>query len=191
MILLIDNYDSFTYNLFQLVEELGHPCKVARNDAITANEVAALAPSAILISPGPGRPENSGVCLELVKRFAGFVPIFGVCLGLQAIGEAFGGNVVRAPRAKHGKVSGISHANSSLFRGVANPFPAARYHSLVVERSSLPACLEVTCETSDGLVMGLRHRSLAVEGVQFHPESVATVEGRRIVQNFLREIPRD
>ncbi len=185
MILLIDNYDSFTYNLYQLIEELQYTCVVKRNDEITTDEIAVLQPDAIVISPGPGHPDESGVTLSAIRDFAGKIPIFGVCLGHQAIGAAFGGKVIRAPQPKHGKVSLIRHDDIGIFSGIANPFPAARYHSLILERGSLPDCLSVTCETEDGLVMGIRHKTLNIEGVQFHPESIATKDGALILGSFL------
>jgi anthranilate synthase/aminodeoxychorismate synthase-like glutamine amidotransferase len=185
VILLIDNYDSFTYNLYQMVESLGYRCVVKRNDAITLEEIELLRPQAILLSPGPGYPCEAGITLPLIRKFSEMYPIFGVCLGHQAIGEAFGGKVVRALKPKHGKISPIFHQNSGIFESLENPFEATRYHSLVVERSSLPSCLEVTCETQDGLIMGLKHRTLPIEGVQFHPESVATMAGSLILKHFL------
>jgi anthranilate synthase/aminodeoxychorismate synthase-like glutamine amidotransferase len=190
MILLIDNYDSFTYNLKQCIEALGRPCQVVRNDAITISEIAALTGlDAIVISPGPGRPFEAGISLETIRRFGGQIPILGVCLGHQAIGEAFGGNVIRAPRPKHGKISVIRHAGQGLFKGLKASLRVTRYHSLIIERSTLPSCLEITAETSDGLIMGVRHRGLPggapVEGVQFHPESIATEKGEEILENFL------
>lgn len=186
MILVIDNYDSFTYNLVQYLGELGAEMVVRRNDEVTLDEVERLAPQRILVSPGPGRPAAAGVSLALIKRFAGRVPILGVCLGHQAIGEAFGGRVVRAAAVRHGKASEIQHDGKSLFRELASPFAAGRYHSLIVERASLPACLEVSAETSDGVIMGLRHREQQVEGVQFHPESILTPVGKSLLANFLK-----
>jgi anthranilate synthase component 2 len=185
MILLVDNYDSFTYNVYQLIETLGFECKVVRNDAITPDDVAALKPEVIVISPGPGNPDEAGVSLQLITQFAPSVPILGVCLGHQAIGQAFGGKVIRAKSQRHGKTSRVKHCGNGMYEGVPNPFVAARYHSLVVERESLPDCLEVTAETDDGIIMGVRHKTLVVEGFQFHPESVATPEGRILVKNFL------
>ena len=185
MILLVDNYDSFTYNVYQLIETLGFECKVVRNDAITPDDVAALKPEVIVISPGPGNPDEAGVSLQLITQFAPSVPILGVCLGHQAIGQAFGGKVIRAKSQRHGKTSSVKHCGNGMYEGVPNPFVAARYHSLVVERESLPDCLEVTAETDDGIIMGVRHKTLVVEGFQFHPESVATPEGRILVKNFL------
>jgi para-aminobenzoate synthetase component 2 len=185
MILLLDNYDSFTYNLAQLLGQLQQEVVVRRNDRITCDEIAALAPERIVISPGPGTPRRAGITLELIRRFAGQIPILGVCLGHQAIGEAFGGRVVRAPYLMHGKTSEIRHDDRGVFRGLPNPFTATRYHSLIVERRSLPRCLEISAETPDGLIMGLRHRRFAVEGVQFHPESVLTDTGPQLLRNFL------
>jgi anthranilate synthase component 2 len=185
MIALIDNYDSFTYNLAQYLGELGAEVRVFRNDEISVDQVAALAPSHVVISPGPGTPDDAGITLGLIARLAGSVPVLGVCLGHQAIGQAFGGKVVRARRVMHGKVSRIRHDGGGVFIGVPDEFVATRYHSLVVERESLPACLGVTAQSEDGEIMGLRHRSLAVEGVQFHPEALLTEHGHRMLKNFL------
>lgn len=185
MILVIDNYDSFTYNLVQYLGELGAELEVHRNDRITVDEIAARRPERIVISPGPGTPERAGVTMDVIRRLGREVPILGVCLGHQAIGAVFGGRVVRAPVLMHGKTSLIYHHGGRLFRGVENPFVATRYHSLIVERESLPDCLEVTAETEDGLIMGLRHREYPIEGVQFHPESILTTAGKRILANFL------
>jgi len=187
MILVIDNYDSFTYNLVQYLGELGGDVVVRRNDEITADEIESNLPSRILISPGPGRPDDAGISLELISRFGGRVPILGVCLGHQAIGQVFGGRVVRASTVVHGKASEIQHDGRSIFKGLNSPFKAGRYHSLVVERESLPACLEVSAETNDGVIMGLRHREKQIEGVQFHPESVLTSVGKTLLANFLRQ----
>jgi len=186
-ILLIDNYDSFTYNLAQYLGELGHAPVVRRNDDITLDEVEALAPDRIVISPGPGRPEDAGISVEVIRRLGPRVPIFGVCLGHQAIGYAFGGDVGRAPVLMHGKVSSVHHDGRGVFSGVAEPFVAGRYHSLVVNEPA-PAALEVSARTDDGVVMGLRHREWPLHGVQFHPESVLTGEGKKILRNFL-ELP--
>ena len=186
MILVIDNYDSFTYNLVQYLGELGGEVMVRRNDEITLDEIEGVLPSRILISPGPGRPEDAGISVELIKHFAGRVPILGVCLGHQAIGQVFGGRVVRAARVVHGKASEIVHDGKSIFRDLDSPFKAGRYHSLIVERESLPACLEVSAETRDGVIMGLRHREKKIEGVQFHPESILTPAGKQLLSNFLR-----
>ena len=185
MILVIDNYDSFTFNLAQYLGELGQDLKVFRNDAITVDEIAGLKPERIVISPGPGRPENSGIIVETIQKLAGKIPILGVCLGHQAIGAAFGGEVVRAPSIMHGKTSRIYHDGETIFRGVENPFTATRYHSLVVSPASLPGCLEVSARTEDGVIMGLRHRVYPVEGVQFHPESILTTVGKNLLANFL------
>jgi len=186
MIALIDNYDSFTYNLAQYLGELGAEVRVFRNDQISLDEVAALAPSHVVLSPGPGTPDEAGIMLGLIARLAGSVPLLGVCLGHQAIGQAFGGKVVRAGRVMHGKTSRIRHDGGGVFAGVPDEFVATRYHSLVVERESLPACLAVTAQSEDGEIMGLRHRGLAVEGVQFHPEALLTEHGHALLQNFLK-----
>ncbi len=185
MILVIDNYDSFTYNLVQYLGELGAELVVYRNDQISLEEIADIAPEKIVISPGPCTPNEAGISVVLVQNFAGKIPILGVCLGHQSIGQAFGGKVVGAPTIMHGKVSEIYHRGQSIFKGLPDPFIATRYHSLVVERESLPACLEITAETDDGVIMGLRHRDMAVDGVQFHPESILTGEGKNLLQNFL------
>jgi len=185
MIALIDNYDSFTYNLAQYLGELGAEVRVFRNDQISVDEVAALAPSHVVLSPGPGTPDDAGITLELITRLAGNVPLLGVCLGHQAIGQAFGGKVVRAGKVMHGKVSRIHHDGGGVFAGVPDEFVATRYHSLVVERASLPQCLAVSAQSEDGEIMGLRHRGLAVEGVQFHPEALLTEHGHAMLQNFL------
>jgi para-aminobenzoate synthetase component 2 len=185
MILVIDNYDSFTYNLVQYLGEAGDEIVVKRNDQTTLGEIEARVPSRIVISPGPGRPGEAGISMALIEQFAGRVPILGVCLGHQAIGEVFGGRVVRASTVVHGKASEIRHDGRSIFRGLDPSFKAGRYHSLIVERASLPACLEISAETSDGVIMGLRHRELKVEGVQFHPESILTPAGKHLMSNFL------
>lgn len=186
MILVIDNYDSFTYNLVQYLGEMGEELRVVRNDKITPDEIAEMAPDKLLISPGPCDPEHAGVSVETIKRFAGEIPILGVCLGHQSIGYAFGGRIVRADRLMHGKTSPILHEGQGVFAGMPRPFAATRYHSLLIERETLPDCLEVTAETAEGEIMGVRHKTLPVEGVQFHPESVLTEEGRRILENFVR-----
>ncbi len=186
MILLLDNYDSFTYNLAQYLGQLGEKLEVRRNDQITVAEVVRLAPERIVISPGPGIPQRAGITVELICRFAGEIPILGVCLGHQAIGHAFGGRVVRAPEILHGKTSEIHHDGKTIFRKLPQPFTATRYHSLVVARKGLPRELEISAETADGTIMGLRHRKLRVEGVQFHPESILTDAGMQLLQNFLR-----
>jgi para-aminobenzoate synthetase component 2 len=185
MILLIDSYDSFTYNLAQYLGQLGETLVVRRNDQITLDEIAALQPARIVLSPGPGIPQRAGILVPLVKRFAGEIPILGVCLGHQAIGHAFGGRVIRAGKIMHGKTSEIYHDNKTIFRGLPKPFSATRYHSLIVERRSLPKCLAISAETEDGTIMGLRHREFLVEGVQFHPESVLTGSGLDLLRNFL------
>ena len=185
MILLLDNYDSFTYNLAQYLGQMGQTLLVRRNDQITLDEIADLAPERIVISPGPGTPRQAGISIPIIERFAGKIPILGVCLGHQAIGDAFGGRVIRAKKIMHGKTSEIHHDGETIFRDLPQNFPATRYHSLVVERKSLPSELEISAETDDGTIMGLRHRKMKVEGVQFHPESVLTGEGYRLLQNFL------
>jgi len=185
MILVIDNYDSFTYNLVQYLGELGCELQVYRNDAISINKIRRLKPERILISPGPGVPKDAGITIETIRAFAGELPILGVCLGNQAIGEAFGGKVIRAPYLMHGKTSEICHDSATIFRGIPYRFKATRYHSLIVEKDELPDSLEVSATTPDGLIMGLRHRQFPVEGVQFHPESVMTEHGKKLLQNFL------
>jgi anthranilate synthase/aminodeoxychorismate synthase-like glutamine amidotransferase len=186
MILVIDNYDSFTYNLVQYLGELGARLEVRRNDQATVEEIERMAPERIVISPGPKTPSEAGICLDVIHKFSGRTPILGVCLGHQAIGQAFGGRVVRAPEIMHGKTSFISHDGKTIFAGLPNPFPATRYHSLIVERSSLPDCLEISADVSNGLIMGLRHKKMNVEGVQFHPESVLTEAGKQLLANFLK-----
>ncbi|MFY7953140.1 MAG: anthranilate synthase component II [Armatimonadaceae bacterium] len=186
MILVIDNYDSFTFNIVQYLGEMGQEIVVRRNDAITLDEIAALRPDRLLISPGPCSPAEAGVSVGAIQRFAGEIPIFGVCLGHQSIGHAFGGRIVRAGRLMHGKTSRIRHDAQGVFRGMPQEFPATRYHSLVIEKSSLPDCLEATAwSVDDGEIQGVRHRTLPVEGVQFHPESVLTEGGKRILANFV------
>ena len=186
MLLLIDNYDSFTYNLVHFLGELGAEVAVRRNDAISVDEALRMNVKGIVLSPGPCDPDRAGICLELVEKAAGKLPLLGVCLGHQTIGQVFGGKVVRAPLPMHGKVSKISHGNEGVFAGLPNPFTATRYHSLVVERSSLPDCLEITAECDEGLIMGLRHKELDIHGVQFHPESIATENGHALLANFLK-----
>ncbi len=186
MLIIIDNYDSFTYNLVHYLGELGADCRVFRNDAIAVEEVMALRPQGIVLSPGPGYPQGAGICLDLVKQAAGAVPLLGVCLGHQAIGQAFGGRIVRAPKLMHGKLSAIRHDGGGLFDGLPQGFEATRYHSLTVERDSLPAALEVNAETDRGVIMGLRHSEWPVFGVQFHPESIASEHGHALLANFLR-----
>ncbi len=185
MFLLIDNYDSFTYNLYHYLCELGVEVKVWRNDALSVDDVAALAPEGIVLSPGPCTPNEAGICLSLVERLGGQIPIMGVCLGHQTIGQVFGGKVIRAPQPMHGKVSPIHHRARGVFAGLPNGFLATRYHSLIVERSSLPDCLAITAETDDGLIMGLEHKTMPIHGVQFHPESIASEHGHKILQNFI------
>ncbi len=185
MILVIDNYDSFTYNLVQYLGELGAEIEVRRNDQITIEEIERMAPERIVISPGPKTPSEAGICLDVIRTFSGRTPILGVCLGHQAIGQAFGGKVIRAPEIMHGKTSAISHDGKTIFSGLPNPFPATRYHSLIVERDSLPDCLAVSATSPDGLIMGFRHKEMKVEGVQFHPESVLTNSGKQLLENFL------
>jgi anthranilate synthase component 2 len=185
MLLMIDNYDSFTYNLVQYFGQLGEEVVVHRNDRITLEQIEQLAPERIVISPGPCSPNEAGISIPLIKHFAGKVPILGVCLGHQAIGAAFGGDVVRSAHLMHGKTSPIHHDEKGLFKGLPNPFEATRYHSLIVERSTLPDCLEVTAWVTEGEIMGMRHRELPLWGVQFHPESILTVQGMDILRNFL------
>ena len=185
MLLMIDNYDSFTYILVQYLAELGADVRVYRNDAITLDEVAALAPTQIVVSPGPCTPSEAGISVPLIQRFAGQIPILGVCLGHQAIGQAFGGRIVRAQRVMHGKLSPVTHDNRGVFQGIASPFTVTRYHSLAIERDHVPAGLEVTATADDGEIMGVRHRQFAVEGVQFHPEAILTEHGMRLLGNFL------
>ena len=188
MILLLDNYDSFTYNLYQYLCELGAAVEVRRNDKVSVAEVKALGPERIVISPGPCTPEEAGIAVELIRHFAGRTPILGVCLGHQAIGAAFGGRIVRAPTLMHGKLSAIAHDGRGVFAGLPQGFMATRYHSLAVQRETLPPALEVTAEADDGVIMGLRHRDYAVEGVQFHPEAILTEHGHELLRNFL-ELP--
>jgi anthranilate synthase/aminodeoxychorismate synthase-like glutamine amidotransferase len=185
MLLVIDNYDSFTYNLVQYLGELGQEVRVVRNDEIAAADIAGLAPSKIVISPGPCTPNEAGISLEVIQTYAGKIPILGVCLGHQAIGQAFGGKIVRAARVMHGKTSQISHDGRGMFTGLPNPFQATRYHSLLIERSSVPACLEIVAESPAGEIMAVRHTSLPIEGVQFHPESFLTTSGKDLLRNFL------
>ncbi|RBW49041.1 anthranilate synthase component II [Marinobacter sp. F3R11] len=191
MLLMIDNYDSFTYNVVQYLAELGADVQVHRNDEITVAQIEALNPERLVISPGPCTPNEAGVSMEVIRHFAGKIPILGICLGHQAIGQVFGGNIIRAGRVMHGKVSPVFHNDTGVFRGLSNPLQATRYHSLAIEQSSLPECLEMTAWTrnSDGSVeeiMGVRHKTLAIEGVQFHPESIMSEEGHELLRNFLR-----
>ncbi len=185
MLVVIDNYDSFTYNLVQYFGELGAEMKVLRNDVVTVDELRDLGPTRICVSPGPCTPNEAGISCEVIESFGGEIPIFGVCLGHQSIGQVYGGEVVRAKELMHGKTSMIHHEGRSVFKGLANPFEATRYHSLIVKKESLPDCLEVTAWTEDGVIMGLKHKDLNVHGVQFHPESILTDSGKRILQNFL------
>ena len=185
MILLLDNYDSFTYNLAQYLGQMGQDLEIRRNDQVTLDEIQDLRPERIVISPGPCTPKEAGISVPLIQRFAGKIPILGVCLGHQAIGAAFGGRVIRAQKIMHGKTSEIQHDGKTIFRGLPQAFVATRYHSLIVERKSLPRTLEISAETSDGTIMGLRHRKLRVEGVQFHPESILTSAGFHLLENFL------
>ena len=185
MILLLDNYDSFTYNLAQYLGELGCQVEVHRNDRISVEQIAQRKPDRIVISPGPCTPQEAGICVELIQKLAGTIPILGVCLGHQAIGAAFGGKIIRAPKLFHGKTSQIRHAGSGVFRGLPNPFTATRYHSLIVERKSLPRELQITAETDDDIIMGMQHRKYPLMGVQFHPESVLTESGKQLLKNFL------
>jgi anthranilate synthase/aminodeoxychorismate synthase-like glutamine amidotransferase len=185
VILLVDNYDSFTYNLAQYLGELGCQVEVHRNDKISVEDIIRRKPQKIVISPGPCTPQEAGICVELIQKLAGKIPILGVCLGHQAIGAAFGGKIIRAPKLFHGKTSDIEHDGKGVFRKLTNPFTATRYHSLIVERKSLPRELTITAETQDGIIMGMRHKRYPLEGVQFHPESVLTIAGKELLQNFL------
>ena len=186
MLLVIDNYDSFTYNLVQYLGELGETIEVRRNNRVTLDEIEQLRPERIVISPGPGTPDDAGVSLNVIQRFGGRIPLLGVCLGHQSIGQVFGGRVIRAPELMHGKASEINHDGKTIFAGVANRFLAGRYHSLIVERDTLPDCLEISASTADNIIMGLRHRELKIEGVQFHPESILTTHGKKLLANFLK-----
>ncbi|MEW6543327.1 MAG: aminodeoxychorismate/anthranilate synthase component II [Nitrospirota bacterium] len=186
MLLMVDNYDSFTYNLVQYFGELGEDVRVYRNDKITVEEIEALRPQRLVISPGPCTPKEAGVSVETIRHFAGHLPVLGVCLGHQSLAVAFGGEVIRADRLMHGKTSMIHHDGKTIFRDLPNPFEATRYHSLLVNRANLPDCLEVSAETAEGEIMGLRHRTLCVEGVQFHPESILTAAGMDLLRNFLK-----
>ena len=187
MLLVIDNYDSFTYNLVQYMGELGATVEVRRNDRVTLDEIEnRLRPERIVISPGPGTPNDAGITLDVIQRFAGKIPLLGVCLGHQSIGQAFGGKVVRAPELMHGKASDVHHDGRTIFAGLGDQIRAGRYHSLIVEKESLPSCLEISARTADDIIMGLRHRELKVEGVQFHPESILTSDGKQLLANFLK-----
>jgi len=188
MILIIDNYDSFTYNLVQLIAQHTDEYEVFRNDKISFDEITAKKPNGILLSPGPKRPEDAGICIELIQRFASTIPIFGVCLGMQAIGVAFGGKIIRANTLMHGKTSLIHHDGKSVFENIANPFVATRYHSLVIAKDNFPNELEISATTDDGTIMGLRHKTFPLEGVQFHPESILTTEGEKIMGNWMKNI---
>lgn len=188
MILMIDNYDSFTYNLVQYIEEIGTPVTVVRNDIMGLEEIEALNPSAVVISPGPGGPKDAGISMAVIERFSGKLPVLGVCLGHQSIAETFGGKIIGAQRLMHGKTSTITADGEGIFTGVKKPFQAMRYHSLAVERGSLPDCLKVTAESEDGEIMGLRHKSHPTEGIQFHPESIMTTIGKRLLRNFVKMI---
>ncbi|GGA48391.1 aminodeoxychorismate/anthranilate synthase component II [Psychrobacillus lasiicapitis] len=187
MILMIDNYDSFTYNLVQYIGEIGVEVKVVRNDELTINEIERLAPQVIVVSPGPCTPNEAGISLEVITHFAGKIPIFGVCLGHQSIGQAFGGKVIRAERLMHGKTSPVYHDDKGVNEHMPNPFHATRYHSLLVEKESLPDCLEVTSWTEEGEIMGLRHKEFPIEGVQYHPESIMTQDGKKLIRNFIEK----
>ncbi|HEX8949924.1 MAG TPA: aminodeoxychorismate/anthranilate synthase component II [Dissulfurispiraceae bacterium] len=186
MLLMIDNYDSFTYNVVQYLGELGEEVRVFRNDKITLEEIGTLAPERIVISPGPCTPNEAGISINAITRFAGRIPILGICLGHQAIGAAFGGEIVRAPNLMHGKTSLIRHDGKTVFEGLPNPFEATRYHSLVIKKETIPDCLEITAWTEDGIIMGVRHREFPVEGVQFHPESILTLAGKDLLRNFIK-----
>jgi anthranilate synthase component 2 len=186
MFLLIDNYDSFTYNLYHFLGELGARLTVKRNDALTVQEAIAMAPQGIILSPGPCTPNEAGICVDLIKVVAGRIPLLGVCLGHQAIGQAFGGQVIRGPVPMHGKLSQVAHRNAGVFRDLPSPFTATRYHSLIIDRASLPSSLEITAETDDGLIMGVAHRQYPIHGVQFHPESIASEHGHQLLANFLQ-----
>ena len=186
MLLMIDNYDSFTYNLVQYFGELGEDVRVYRNNKITLDEIEALHPGRVVISPGPCTPKEAGISVDAIRRFGGAVPLLGVCLGHQSLAVAFGGEVVRAERLMHGKTSWIKHDGKTIFKDLPNPFEATRYHSLIVKRSTLPSCFEISAETNEGEIMGIRHRSLGIEGVQFHPESILTAVGKDLLRNFLK-----
>lgn len=186
MFLLIDNYDSFTYNLFHYLRELGVDVLVKRNDEITLDEIHSLKVEGIILSPGPCTPNEAGICLDVIKEFHQSIPIFGVCLGHQSIGQAFGGTIVRAPNVMHGKVSQITHKNKGVFKDIPSPFEATRYHSLIIEEETLPNCLTITARSEDGLIMGVAHKSYPVEGVQFHPESIASEHGHALLDNFIK-----
>jgi anthranilate synthase component 2 len=188
MLLMVDNYDSFTYNLVQYFGELGEDVRVFRNDAITLKEIAAMAPDRLVISPGPCSPKEAGISVDVIKEFAGKIPLLGVCLGHQSIGYAFGGEIIHAQKPMHGKLSPVHHTNTGVFANLPNPFTATRYHSLAIRRETLPDCLDVTAWTDDGEIMGVRHKTLAVQGVQFHPESIMTEHGHALLDNFLKGV---
>jgi len=188
MILVIDNYDSFTYNLVHYFETLGTEVKVIRNDAMSAEEIFELNAKAVVLSPGPSCPNNAGVTLEFIKKFKGKIPMFGVCLGMQCIGQAFGGKIILAKKAMHGKISQIQHNQKGVFEGLSSPMSVVRYHSLVIDESSLPGCLEITAKSEDGEIMGIRHKEFLIEAVQFHPESIMSFGGKRLLVNFLKEL---
>ena len=190
MIFVLDNYDSFTYNLVQMLGELGAVLEVRRNDQVSVSEIEAMGPQALVLSPGPGRPEDAGILFDAIRHFSGKLPILGVCLGHQAIGAVFGGKVVSAPSLVHGKATDVLHDGKTIYKGLPRPFGAGRYHSLVVEPKSVPAELEVSANTTDGIIMGLRHKELPIEGVQFHPESILTEAGAHLLKNFLELVPR-
>lgn len=185
MILIIDNYDSFTYNIYQYFEELGQKCVVIRNDQITLSEIKTMNPKAIVISPGPGNPDSSGISQDIIKTLSKSIPTLGICLGHQVIGQVFGGKVVRAKKILHGKTSKMYHEEKGVFKNLPNPFIGVRYHSLIIDRDSLPECLEITCETKDGIIMGVKHKEFPLEGIQFHPESIMTQDGKKLLQNFI------
>ncbi|TAN43548.1 MAG: aminodeoxychorismate/anthranilate synthase component II [Nitrospirae bacterium] len=186
MLLMIDNYDSFTYNLVQYLGELGEDVRVYRNDRVTIPEIEKIAPDRIVVSPGPCTPNEAGISIEAIKYFKDKLPILGVCLGHQSIGAAFGGDIIRAPKIMHGKTSLIHHDNKTIFKGLPNPFEATRYHSLIIKKETIPDCLEISAQTEDGVIMGVRHKELKVEGVQFHPESILTSAGKDLLANFLK-----
>jgi len=188
MILMIDNFDSFTYNLVQYLRQLGAEVQVARNNALTVDAIAQLAPEAIVVSPGPGQPQSAGISMDTIRTFSGRIPIIGICLGHQAIAAAFGSNIIAARQLMHGKTSTVTADGQAVYRGITKPFKAMRYHSLAVERASLPDCLTVTAESEDGEIMGIRHRAHMTEGVQFHPESIMTTVGKRLLRNFLKDV---